>query len=300
MDVTAAASDDADAGPAVPPGTERHPWNHDFTWALPADEPTTLTPEQKASFDRDGFVVVPEVAGPDARAAVTADLDELEAKVERFLGRQEGGRVAIAESGAITFTVHAVLRSEAARRFVRQPTLEGLTRDLVGPDVNLYWDQAVYKKPEKPRRFPWHQDTGYTYVEPQHYLTCWVALTDATVANGCPWVLPGAHGTGTLLHRWVDPIGWECLRADGAEGLAAGAVPAECPAGGAVVFSSLTPHFTGPNTTDDVRKAYIVQYGPAGMVVVEGDWQAGAEPTGTVPCDDPDRQFPVLRGGRPV
>ncbi len=293
---------DATAGSAaaVPPGAVRHPWNRGFTWSLPAGEPATLTPAQKAAFDRDGFVVVPEVVDAAALAEVTADLDELEQRVERFLAAQDGGRVSIAESGAITFTVHPVLRSAAARRFVRAPGLVGLARDLVGPDVNLYWDQAVYKKPEKPRRFPWHQDTGYTFVEPQHYLTCWVALTDATVANGCPWVLPGVHRAGTLLHRWVDPIGWECLPADGADGPAAGAVAADVPAGGAVVFSSLTPHLTGPNTTAAARKAYIVQYGPVGMAVVEGDWQAGGEPTGTVPCDDPDRQFPVLRGGRPV
>lgn len=293
MDVTAGT-------PEAPPGTVRHPWNRDFAWSLPGSEPTTLTPQQKAAFDRDGYVVVPDVVEPRVLAELTAELDDLEAQVEAYLAAQDDGRASIAESGAITFTVHAVLRSAAAQRCVRQPRLVGLTRDLVGADVNLYWDQAVYKKPEKPRRFPWHQDTGYAYVEPQHYLTCWVALTDATVANGCPWVLPGAHRAGTLAHRWVDPIGWECLPADGAAGHAAGAVPAEVPAGGAVVFSSLTPHFTGPNSTDTVRKAYIVQYGPAGMVVVEGDWTAGGEPTGTAPCDDPDRQFPVLRGGEPV
>jgi len=292
---------DASTGtPPVPQGTEPHPWNRGFTWSLPATAPTVISAEQKAAFDRDGFVVVPDVVDAATLAGVTADLDDLEAKVEDYLAGQDDGRASIAESGAITFTVHAVVRSEAARRFVRQPRLVGLTRDLVGPDVNLYWDQAVYKKPEKPRRFPWHQDTGYTYVEPQHYLTCWVALTDATVANGCPWVLPGAHRAGTLLHHWVDPIGWQCLPVDGAEGDAAAAVPAEVAAGGAVVFSSLTPHFTGPNTTDGVRKAYIVQYGPAGMAVVHGDWMAGGPPTGSAPCDDPERQFPVLRAGQPV
>ena len=175
------------------------------------------------------------------------------------------------------------------------PVSLGLCRDLLGPDVNLYWDQAVYKKPEKPRRFPWHQDTGYTFVEPQHYLTCWVALTDATVTNGCPWVLPGAHRAGTLLHQWVDPIGWECLPADPAD-----AVAAEVPSGGVVVFSSLTPHLTRPNLTDAVRKAYIVQYGPVGIRTIQGDWGHGSAPSGSTACDDPDRQFPVLRDGRPV
>jgi hypothetical protein len=67
-------------------------------------------------------------------------------------------------------------------------------------------------------------------------------------------------------------------------------------AGGAVVFSSVTPHLTGPNTTDAVRKAYIVQYAAAGAQILQGDPDAGP-PSARVSADDPDRQFPVLRAG---
>ncbi len=109
--------------------------------------------------------------------------------------------------------------------------------------MRLYWEQAVYKEPEKPRSFPWHQDNGYTFIEPQQYLTCWVALTDATVENGCPWVIPGLHRLGTLEH-WMTDYGWECLHDP------AGAVAVPAHAGDIVVFSSLTPHLTGPNTSD--------------------------------------------------
>jgi ectoine hydroxylase-related dioxygenase (phytanoyl-CoA dioxygenase family) len=144
----------------------------------------------------------------------------------------------------------------------------------------------VYKKPEKPRRVPWHQDNGYTYIEPQQYLTIWLALTDATLDNGCPRVAPGLHKLGTLAHDYVEPLGYECFTDPPRE------VAAAVGAGGAVVFSSLMPHLTGPNLTDAVRKAYIVQYAPAGAYV--------RTPDGDVPCDDPDRQFPVLRDGHPV
>jgi phytanoyl-CoA hydroxylase len=159
--------------------------------------------------------------------------------------------------------------------------------------VRLYWDQAVYKKTEKPRRVPWHQDNGYTYVEPQEYLTVWLALTDATLDNGCPEVAPGCHRLGTLTHHYVDPLGWECLP-EGTESIAA-----PVPAGGAVVFSSLTPHRTGPNRTDTVRKAYILQYCPADAEVLQGDPTAGPA-TARVPCTAPGRQYEVLRDGRPV
>jgi phytanoyl-CoA hydroxylase len=241
-------------------------------------------------------VIVEDVLGGDELAQLVEELDGLEAGVDEMLAGLENERFTIAERGAITFTIHAVLRSPAARAFSCNPTLTGIAADLLGPDVNLYWDQAVYKKPEKPRRFPWHQDTGYTFVEPQHYMTFWVALSDATMENGCPRILPGAHRSGTLLHRWVEPIGWECF---GSEPVAAPA-PAELRAGSMVAFSSLTPHFTGPNLTDEVRKGYIVQYATEGTLRVEGDWLNGQPPSGRLACDEPDRQYPVVRGGRPV
>jgi len=279
----------------LPPGATRHPWNKRFSWALPGVAPRSISGADRDAFDRDGYLIVPDLLDQATVDGLRSELDGLEAEMDELLTSQADGRIYIAEAGAITFTVHAVLRSAAARALATNPALVGICRDLLGPDVNLYWDQAVYKKPEKPRRFPWHQDTGYTYVEPQHYLTFWIALTATDTRNGCPWVLPGAHRAGTLLHRWVDPIGWECLEATPAE-----AISAELPAGGAVVFSSLTPHFTGPNLTDSVRKAYIVQYAPRGIRRIEGDWMHGAPPSGSAPCDDPDRQFAVLRGGMPV
>ena len=274
------------------PDVRPHPWNHGFTWEDRVGAPTTLDVAQVRQFDRDGYVVVPDLLEGDALAAVTAEIDGFEAEADAFLQQLDGGRMSIAEAGAITFSVHLAARSDALRALTRHPTIVGLCGDLVGPDVNLYWDQAVYKKPEKPRRFPWHQDNGYAFVEPQQYLTIWLALTDATVDNGCPWVVPGLHRAGTLQHTYVDPLGFECLSDP------EGAVPAEVPAGGAVVFSSLTPHLTGPNTTGSVRKAYILQYAPAGAEVLRGDPSAGP-PERREPADAPDRQYPVLRGGQP-
>ena len=171
----------------------------------------------------------------------------------------------IAKADGITFTVHLVKLSQVLRDFSASRVFQDLCHDLIGPDVRLYWDQAVYKKPEYPKPFPWHQDNGYTYIEPQAYLTCWVALNDATLDNGCPWVIPGGHLRGTLAHR-ASKLGFVCREQDGPEALA---VPVR--AGSVVVFSSLMPHRTGPNVTAGVRKSYILQYAPDGARIVQTD-----------------------------
>jgi ectoine hydroxylase-related dioxygenase (phytanoyl-CoA dioxygenase family) len=114
-----------------------------------------------------------------------------------------------------------------------------------------------------------------------------VALTDATVDNGCPWVAPGLHKLGTLAHRMTE-TGWRCLEDDPPN-----ATAVEAPAGSIVVLSSLTPHKTGPNLAASVRKSYIVQFAPDGAMA----WADGNEPQ---PQAAPDRQFQVLADGKPV
>jgi ectoine hydroxylase-related dioxygenase (phytanoyl-CoA dioxygenase family) len=266
-----------------------HPWNVGFEWVDAAGPFSFLSTDQVAQFDRDGFVVVPNLFTAAEIATVRDLIDEFEAEADAFLKTQQDGRIMIAESGAITFSAHLVGRSPALADFARHPKLVGICADLVGPDVNLYWDQAVYKKPEKPRRFPWHQDNGYAYVEPQQYLTCWIPLTDATLDNGCPQVARGLHRHGTLQHSYVEPLGYECFSEPPAE-----VMIAEAPVGSAVVFSSLTPHLTGPNTTDAVRKAYILQYAPAGAEKLQGNPLEGPA-VARETQDNPTRQFAVVR-----
>ena len=270
-----------------------HPWNTSFTWQSPRPPYRRVTDSDAAQFDREGWFVVDRLVDGDTLVAVRDEIDRREAKVEAFLRTQPDERMSIAEAGALTVSIHLAARAPVLRELASSAVMTDLCSDLLGPDVNLYWDQAVYKKPEKPRRVPWHQDNGYTYIEPQQYLTIWLALTDATEDNGCPVVAPGVHRMGTLAHTYVEPLGYECFSEPPRSAAATVA------AGGAVVFSSLTPHLTGPNLTDEVRKAYILQYAPAGAETLVGDPSEGP-PSARRPCDDPDRQFAVLRGGEPA
>jgi phytanoyl-CoA hydroxylase len=263
-----------------------HPRNRGFRWRAATPPFRRLGTEAARAWNEEGGFLLEAAFTPSEIAEVTAAIDPLEAEADAFLASRPDGKLFIAERGNITFVPNLVLRSETLARFCAHPVFAELCHDLIGPDARLYWEQAVYKKPEKPGTFPWHQDNGYRYIEPQQYLTCWVALTDATRENGCPWIAPGQHRRGTLEH-WMTPAGWQCLPLD-----PPGIRPLEAPAGGIVVFSSLTPHRTGPNLSGTVRKSYIVQFAPEGAQAIEGER--------LVPQDDPGRQYLVLRDGEPV
>ena len=263
-----------------------HPRNRGFAWQAPSPPYRRITPAEARAWNEQGGFLLEAAFTPDEIGELIAEIDPIDAEVSAFLERRPGGKLFIAEQGNITFAPNLVLRSKALSRFCAHPVFADLCYDLIGPDARLYWEQAVYKKPERPGTFPWHQDNGYRYIEPQQYLTCWVALTDATRENGCPWIAPGQHLHGTLEH-WMTPSGWQCLREDPADLRAI-----EAPAGSIVVFSSLTPHRTGPNLSSAVRKSYIVQFAPDGARAIDGE--------ALVPQDDPARQYFVLRDGQPV
>ncbi len=250
-----------------------------------------ITDEQARQWNEAGFFLLKGALTQEQVSAVTEEIDPLEQEREAWLREQHNGHFFINRADDITFTVHLVKQSQAARDFVHLPVFADICLDLIG-DSRLYWDQAVYKKPETPKEFPWHQDNGYTFVTPQDYVTCWVPLNDATIDNGCPWVVPGIHRRGTLEH-WPTELGFECLDKLEDE-IDSRAVPVEAKAGDIVVFSSLTPHRTGPNTTGTVRKAYIVQFSHDGAIMYPRQVDKALFQ------DDPERNFLICKDGKPV
>jgi phytanoyl-CoA hydroxylase len=263
-----------------------HPLNGEFAWVSRTGPLRRLTPAQRDQFNAQGFVKVEGAFTPAEIAAVTQAIDPLEARAEQKL-REAGGTISISSADTITFAVHLVKRSPVLKDFAAHPFLRDVCHDLVGDDVRLYWDQSVYKKTAKVQEFPWHQDNGYTFVEPQQYLTCWLPLVDVDEQNGCPWIAPGRHLGGTLDH-WTTPIGFKCLED------APDAVPVPARAGDAIIFSSLAPHRTGPNLrAGSVRKAYILQYAHDGSIATHRDGARAGQ-------SDPERQFRILEGGRAV
>jgi len=256
-----------------------HALNNDFNWTDQVGPFKQISDAQAASWNGDGYFLYENAFSADLLDKLIETFDRIDLQTEAFL-KTNGGQFGISRANQLTFTKHIVERSALAKAFTLEATFAGLCSDLLGDNARLYWDQIVYKKPGNPEDFPWHQDNGYSFVTPQNYLTCWVALTDATINNGCPWVMPGVHKRGTLKH-WLTDLGLQCL--DNSDG----AVAVEAKAGDIVVFSSLTPHRTGPNLTEDTRKAYICQYGydDAQVITREGEY---------LKQTNPQRQYRIL------
>ena len=130
--------------------------------------------------------------------------------------------------------------------------------------MRIWHDQALIKPPYgNPTSF--HLDNPYWSFSSSGALSIWVALDDATLANGCLWYLPGTQKTASY-DRSVVGIGanmrdvfkiypeWKTIEAKNAA----------CPAGSAVFHSGLIAHGAGANMTAHPRRAMTCGYMPDG------------------------------------
>ena len=160
------------------------------------------------------------------------------------------------------------MRGEAMFNFLRTPNLLEAVEGLVGPEITCNPIQHIRAKvPDTLSKsgfynVPWHQDIGVTLEEAtnSHIVTCWMALVDATVENGCMEVISGVHHNGELAHH----------SGEGGTTIVPAVLPDVKPtpvpvkAGGFVFMHRSTPHRSTPNFTNGVRWSIDLRYQPTG------------------------------------
>ena len=156
------------------------------------------------------------------------------------------------------------------------PRLLDAIEDVIGPEIYASPVQHIRMKLPKqaiaPQHradglisdIPWHQDNGQILPEADEttMLTVWIAVTDATIENGCLQVVPRSHRGEIVTH------------CPGSNGLsipeqlfAAGqAVALPMRAGSVLLLHKRIIHASLPNITEDqVRLSFDLRYQPIGQ-----------------------------------
>jgi len=163
----------------------------------------------------------------------------------------------------------------AVFRLLTSPRLLDVVESIVGPDVYSNPVQHIRTKlPPKVfangasknglvSKVEWHQDNGVILPEADvsTILTVWLALTDATTANGCMQVIPHSHRDGLKDHCPVDQ-----LRIPDALLPLDRATPVPMKASSALLMNQQTVHSSLDNVTEDqVRISFDLRYQPVGQ-----------------------------------
>lgn len=257
-----------------------------------------LSPAQIAQYRHDGYLVVPDIIPPDILTRVRAEyatlLDGLyDGWFAQGLvdtppqGLDFWGKLMCAyQAGCDYFQPMDISlpgdRIKADTPFhmgpavfdmlTAAPLLDAMEQ-LIGPELTSNPIQHVRIKPPLTKlsddeirphiaATDWHQDRAVALedADDTDMVTVWIAITDATISNGCLQVQPQTRDQTILPHCPRTQTGI----ADGYVN-ATGAIPLPVRAGGAVLFHPLTPHGSLDNTTDGFRWSFDIRFNATGQ-----------------------------------
>ena len=267
-----------------------------------------LTAEQRAAYDRDGFLLIERLIPRPACDELVARASELVDAFEpetvsvfsttrqtqttdeyflssgdqiRFFLEEEAfasdGSLRQAKQLSINKIGHAQHDLDPVfSAFSRRPELAEVTRDIGFERPLLLQSMYIFKQPRIGGEVVNHQDATFLYTDPVTVTGLWVALQDATVDNGCLWALPGGHRTSLRRRFVVDADRTTRFEVLDDEPLPPAddprLVPLEAPAGSLVLLHGLLPHRSGPNRSDRSRHAYSVHLIEAGARYPDDNW----------------------------
>jgi phytanoyl-CoA hydroxylase len=142
------------------------------------------------------------------------------------------------------------------------PKLIRAVQRIIGDgDILMFQDMALIKPPRIGREKPWHQDLAYFNLPLDTAVVgAWIALDEATVANGCMMIIPGSQKKGAVIHfRQRD---WQICDTDIMNDSAV-AVPLQ--PGSCLLFHGLIHHGTPANHSDTRRRAVQFHYRSAAV-----------------------------------
>jgi len=276
----------------------------------------------REQWERDGFLVMPNVVSqPDIRA-----LREETAKV----CRGERGKVMGLKELDKSLSSDEVVRQYLAIHFphklsplmksmVSYPSLVSTLREIIGANVKCMQSMLFIKHSGKPGQ-AWHQDEYYIPTRDRSLVGAWIAMDDATIQNGCMWMIPGSHKHGVLWETRAHSSdefdeGTETYNTPydtdtSVQGGKPNSIPCEVKAGGVVFFHGHILHRSLKNRSQSsFRRALVMHYCSAESML-PWDWDGRITP---VPKDmrdiimvcgtDPyayrgvhNYTFPLLRG----
>ena len=155
-------------------------------------------------------------------------------------------------------------------RFSRNKTIAQLASALSLTNPLLLQSMYIFKQPRIGGEVSCHQDSTFIYTEPTNILGLWFALEDATLENGCLWVLPGGHKRG-LKSRWVrtENGGMEFNTFSTEPWPEDELVPLEVAKGSLILLHGLLPHRSLENRSDKSRHAYTLH-----LISADADYPA--------------------------
>ena len=267
-----------------------------------------MTSPERAAFERDGFVVMPDFVSArecdELRARANTLVDEFEPTEEtksifstqeqtrtsdeyfltsgdkiRFFFEEEAfddrGELRQAKALSINKLGHAMHDLDPVfERFSHTAALDAVARGVAGlAEPLVLQSMYIFKQPHIGGEVTLHTDHTFLWTDPPSVTGFWFALEDATVENGCMWAVPGGHTQPARKRFRRDGHGGTTFDVFDEEDYPTdGEVPLEAAKGTLVVLHGLLPHRSGPNRSARSRHAYTLHAIDGSAAYADDNW----------------------------
>ena len=190
--------------------------------------------------------------------------------------------------------------SPIMEKYVKHPELCGVLSQITAAHIP-FWDGSVkcmqsmlFVKPSGFQGQSWHQDEIYIPTRDRSLIGGWIAMDDATVENGCLWVIPGSHQMGYLYsqkpHGNPEEFDAADLESYGFDETLE--VPIEVKTGTVVFFNGYLLHRSRKNRGQTYRRVLVNHYCNAWSLlpwsVKDGESPATADRRSVIPVSGID------------
>jgi len=251
----------------------------------------SFTSEQVKEFQRQGFIVEPELAD---KATCEKMIDIINRSINPPLAPVEfetdvkypGSPTDRLSPGGDTprrllhaYTRHSIFRKWSTSEAVADRVKQLLDTDTIALSQNHH-NCIMTKHPGFSSATLWHQDIRYWLFDRPHLVSVWLALGKEYEENGGMRLIPGSHRKALDRGRYDGAF---FLRQDLPENriLIHSAVAANLSRGDVLFFHSGTFHAAGQNKTDKVKTSVVFTYHDRDNQPLAGTRSAGYP---DIPC----------------
>jgi phytanoyl-CoA hydroxylase len=226
--------------------------------------PNAIDEEAQSFFQKNGYLVVDQALPPDdLQRLLTETVDIVRGRLGPFGGlpdsTEEESDDDVLRKVLCIHQVHKFspfMRSMLSQRSI----IDVLTR-VIGPNVKCMQSMLFIKAAGKPGQ-AWHQDEDYIPTRDRSLTGAWIAMDDATIENGCLWVIPGSHKPGILWPQYAHAdkrfdCAWESYDFPYSD---ADSIPVEVRKGSIVFFNGYLLHRSLPNKANAGYRRCLVNH----------------------------------------
>ena len=221
---------------------------------------TSLSPQQIASFHKDGYLIVKNFISKQAveKLYTTATADHSMETISINVTDQTGKNSKL----SLWFTPG----NDVFGYMTRSEKMVNSIAALLDSDAPVchFHSKLMQKEPKVGGAWEWHQDYGYWYKNqfmfPDQLLSVMVALTPANKQNGCLQVIKGSHKLGRINHGFAgEQVGADMVMVENAL-KSMDLVYVEIEPGDALFFHSNILHRSEANLSENARWSIISCY----------------------------------------